>query len=182
MCVLMQDIYRCVCASKTCIDVCVDLGFYRCVCASRTCIDVCVKLRHLSVCLSTYRLVQVPSSERRWLVGRDVIAGSLEHQVVVALDRSGTQVMLRYESEHQILSPNGLALWLANVATFMACSDASEASTLPSLSPSEVCQATHCNALQRTATHCNTLQHNATHCNTLQHASLQESATECKRG
>lgn len=79
---------------------------------------------------------QVPAAERRWLMGRDVIAGSLDDAVVVALDSSGEQVALRYEDH--VLSANVLAVWLAHVASFMASSDASQASTLPSLSPPEV--------------------------------------------
>ena len=63
---------------------------------------------------------QLAAAERRALLGRDVIAGSLERPVVVALERSGLGrgEMLRFSED--IKCGSALAVWLAFVARVLA--------------------------------------------------------------
>lgn len=84
---------------------------------------------------------QVPAALRRSLIGREVVAGALKQPVLAALERGDcSQAALRLEQGD--LKPSQLAMWLTQVEAYMAAASdaaaASEASTLPSLSPPEV--------------------------------------------
>ncbi len=80
----------------------------------------------------------------RWrLLGREIVAGALTQPAVVALQRRATfpTAALRFDDMcPDVSSGSALAMWLAHVSSYMASCDASEASTLPSHSPAEVCQ------------------------------------------
>jgi len=84
---------------------------------------------------------QVPAALRCSLIGREVVAGALKHPVLAALERGDCrQAALRLEQGD--LKPSQLAMWLTHVEAYMAAASdsaaASDASTLPSLSPLEV--------------------------------------------